>query len=107
MTLRGGHDYPRSVGEFLAWFGTDADCDITHRHSNAVRGTRQSLIIVTEYCGRPARRRGEAEDHPKGSGFARAITSQQPGNSPGFNLETHVFNGSRILKFTRELSNDD
>jgi transposase-like protein len=24
--LRGGRDYPRSVGEFLAWFGTDGDC---------------------------------------------------------------------------------
>lgn len=24
--LRGGQDYPRSVGEFLAWFGTDEDC---------------------------------------------------------------------------------
>ncbi len=23
---RAGRDYPRSVGEFLAWFGTDADC---------------------------------------------------------------------------------
>jgi hypothetical protein len=23
---RGGQDYPRSVGEFLSWFGTDADC---------------------------------------------------------------------------------
>ena len=26
ITLRGGRDYPRSVGEFLAWFGTDEDC---------------------------------------------------------------------------------
>jgi len=26
ITLRGGRDYPRSVGEFLAWFATDADC---------------------------------------------------------------------------------
>jgi transposase-like protein len=26
ITLRGGREYPRSVGEFLAWFGTDADC---------------------------------------------------------------------------------
>jgi len=24
--LRGGIDYPRSVGEFQAWFGTDGDC---------------------------------------------------------------------------------
>ncbi len=24
--LRGGRHYPRSVGEFQAWFGTDADC---------------------------------------------------------------------------------
>ena len=24
--LRGGRDYPRSLGEFQAWFGTDADC---------------------------------------------------------------------------------
>ena len=24
--LRGGRDYPQSTGEFLAWFGTDADC---------------------------------------------------------------------------------
>jgi transposase-like protein len=24
--LQGGRDYPRSVGEFLAWFCTDADC---------------------------------------------------------------------------------
>ena len=24
--LQGGRDYPRSVGEFLAWFGTDEDC---------------------------------------------------------------------------------
>ncbi len=24
--LQAGRDYPRSVGEFLAWFGTDADC---------------------------------------------------------------------------------
>lgn len=26
ISLRGGRDYPRSVGEFLAWFATDADC---------------------------------------------------------------------------------
>jgi transposase-like protein len=26
MALRPGWDYPRSVGEFLAWFATDADC---------------------------------------------------------------------------------
>ena len=26
VALRGGQDYPRSVGEFLSWFGTDADC---------------------------------------------------------------------------------
>ena len=26
IALRGGRDYPRSVGEFLAWFATDADC---------------------------------------------------------------------------------
>ncbi|MDQ3526583.1 MAG: IS1595 family transposase [Actinomycetota bacterium] len=26
ITLQAGRDYPRSVGEFLAWFGTDADC---------------------------------------------------------------------------------
>ncbi len=26
ILLRGGRDYPRSVGEFLAWFATDADC---------------------------------------------------------------------------------
>ena len=25
-TMRGGRDYPRSVGEFLSWFDTDADC---------------------------------------------------------------------------------
>ena len=25
ITLRAGRDYPRLVGEFLAWFGTDAD----------------------------------------------------------------------------------
>lgn len=24
--LRGGHDFPRSMGEFLAWFATDANC---------------------------------------------------------------------------------
>jgi hypothetical protein len=24
--LRGGMDYPRSVGEFQQWFGTDGDC---------------------------------------------------------------------------------
>jgi len=23
---RAGRDYPRSAGEFQAWFGTDADC---------------------------------------------------------------------------------
>ncbi len=26
IPLRGGRDYPRSVGEFLAWFATDAAC---------------------------------------------------------------------------------
>ena len=26
ILLRGGRDYPRSVGEFLSWFDTDADC---------------------------------------------------------------------------------
>ena len=26
IALRGGQDYPRSVGEFLSWFGQDADC---------------------------------------------------------------------------------
>src|SRR2546427_2497298 len=26
VRLRGGLHYPRSVGEFLAWFGTDEDC---------------------------------------------------------------------------------
>lgn len=26
VTRQAGRDYPRSVGEFLAWFGTDADC---------------------------------------------------------------------------------
>lgn len=26
VALQGGREYPRSVGEFLAWFGTDADC---------------------------------------------------------------------------------
>ncbi len=26
IALRAGRDYPRSVGEFLSWFGTDADC---------------------------------------------------------------------------------
>lgn len=26
IALQGGRDYPRSVGEFLAWFGTDEDC---------------------------------------------------------------------------------
>ncbi len=26
ISFRGGRDYPRSVGEFLAWFATDADC---------------------------------------------------------------------------------
>ena len=26
VALEGGRDYPRSVGEFLAWFGTDEDC---------------------------------------------------------------------------------
>lgn len=26
LSFRGGRDYPRSVGEFLAWFATDADC---------------------------------------------------------------------------------
>ena len=26
--MRGGRDYPRSVGEFLSWFDTDADCRV-------------------------------------------------------------------------------
>lgn len=26
ILLRGGRDYPQSVGEFLSWFDTDADC---------------------------------------------------------------------------------